>query len=213
MLQPSHSLRQLALAAVMIAAATCAAQMNSFAQLGKAVVQDASDNIFRFKAPFPLGAEALVLRPLNRKFYILACLEDRRFDQLQVSRVRQSQYVLDAEGHVWQNYPDELSFRVTATAMADMLSNLDSSEITEPADMNSFLLGIKFRLKDYRDLEMKVLPPSSIKLIGLPADLPGDERVYRVSFNTAQIPVRDRLVLEILSPSGQLLTRFHLELL
>ncbi len=213
MLQAPHSLRHLVLAAVIFAAVNCAAQANSFAQFGRLVAQDNSENILWFKTPLPLGADAFELKPLNRRFYILACMEDARFDRLQVSRVRTSPFVIDAAGKVWRNYPKELSFRVTATALAEILNNLDSDDIQENADLNGFLLGLKFRLKVYRGLEMKILPPASIKLIGMPADVPYDERVYRVSFDTVNIPVDDRLVLEILTPGGQLLSRFHLELL
>jgi len=213
MSQAPHSLRHLALVAVMIAA-TCSAsaQVNSFAQFGT-FVQSSSDNILWFTSPLPLGAEGFILHPLNRQFYLLASLENRRFDRLQVSRVRTSPFVIDAAGQIWHDYPSELNFRVTATAIQDILNNLDTSDITEPGDMNSFLLGLKFRLKVYHELHMKILPPSSVSLIGLPADVAGEERVFRVSFNTGQIPVDDRLVLEVLSPGGQLLTRFHLELL
>jgi hypothetical protein len=213
MSQAPHSFRHLALVAVMTAL-TCwsSAQVNSFAQFGR-FAQSNSDNIFWFTSPLPLGAEGFVLHPVNRHFYVLACVENRRFDRLQVSRVRTSPFVIDAAGQVWHEYPAELNFRVTATAIQDILNNLDTSDITEPGDINSFLLGLKFRLKVYHELDMRILPPTSVNLIGLPADEPGEERVFRVSFNTGQVPVDDRLVLEVLSPGGQLLTRFHLELL
>lgn len=208
-----HSLRHLALVAVM-AAVTCysSAQVNSFAQFGS-LLQSSSDNILWYTSPLPLGAEGFVLHPLNRHFYLLASLENRLFDRLEVSRVRTSPFVIDAAGQVWHDYPAELNFRVTATAIQDILNNLDTSDVTEPGDMNSFLLGLKFRLKVYHELQMTILPPSSVNLIGLPADVAGEERVFRVSFDTARIPVDDRLVLEVLSPGGQLLIRFHLELL
>jgi hypothetical protein len=213
MLQTPHHLRHLALVAAMFATAGCtSAQVNSFAQAGKFVNGDL-DNILWYRSPLPLGAEAFVLHPLGRKFYMLACLENRGFDRLEVSRVRNSPFVIDATGKVWQHYPGQLRFRVTASAIEDVFKNLDTSEITEPGDMNSFLLRLKFRLKVYHDLELTILPPTSVKLIGLPADVPGEERVYHVSFDTRQLPVDDRLVLEVLSPGGQLLTRFHLELL
>ncbi len=213
MLQAPHSLRQFVVLAVISVAIGCAAQTNSYLQFGRLVSQDSSDNILWYKTPLPMGTDAFVLQPANRRFYLLACIEDQRFNRLQVSRVRTSPFVIDAAGKVWQDYPDELSFRVTATGMAEILKNLDAYDIQEPGDLNSFLLGLKFRLKVYRDLEMRVLSPSAVKMIGMPGDVPYEERVYRVSFQTSDIPVDDRLVLEVLTPGGQLLSRFHLELL
>jgi hypothetical protein len=207
-----HSLRHLLLAAMMIAT-LCAAQTRSFVQFGKIVMQDSTNEVFWLKTPLPLGAEAYHLLPMNRNFYVLACIEDSKFDNLHVSRVRNSAFVIDSDGRSWRNYPAQVTFRVTATGMADVLSNLDSSEIKEDTDFNSFLLGLKFRLKVYHGLNMRIMQPSSQKLIGMPADLPADERVFRVSFDTHNLPVDDRLVLEVLTPGGQLLSRFHLELL
>ena len=170
------------------------------------------DQIFWMKTPVSLGADQFLLNPAGRKFFLLSCLEDRRFNHLQVSRVRNSPFVIDAAGRVWKNYPDEVTFRVTATAIDSGLLNTDTDTIDEAGDLNSFLLGLQFRLKAFRGLKMHVEKPLSIKQIGVPADVPYDERVYRVSFETGDLPVDARLVMEVLSPKGQLLSRFHLEL-
>ena len=50
-------------------------------------------------------------------------------------------------------------------------------------------------------------------MIGVPADVAYDERVYRISFSGQKIPVSDRCILEVLSPTGERLTRFHFDLL
>jgi hypothetical protein len=211
MSQAPHSLRRLAAGAIIVAA-SCSAQTNSFAQLGKFVTQE-DEQIFFLRTPMPLGAEGYHLAPANKNFYLLACVEDPQFDGLRVSRIRSDQSVVDPSGRHWKNFPAEVNFRVTATALADVLNNLDSEVVNEPGDLNGLFLGLKFRLKVYRGLEVRILPPSSLKLIGVPADVPSEERVYRVSFDTKDLPVDDRLVLEVLTPGGQLLSRFHLELL
>jgi len=161
----------------------------------------------------PLGADAFLLRPAGREFYLMSCIEDRRFDRLQVSRVRNSPFVIDASGDVWEHYPADLTFRVTATAMDPGSVKTDIDNIDEQGDMNSFLLGLRFRLKVFRGLQMQIVNPSAVHLIGMPSDVPYDERVYRVKFNAADFPVDARLVMEVLSPAGKLLSRFHLELL
>jgi hypothetical protein len=35
-----------------------------------------------------------------------------------------------------------------------------------------------------------------------------DERVYRININAGNLPITDRVVVEILSPEGKLLTHF-----
>jgi hypothetical protein len=173
---------------------------------------DSPDRVFWIKSPMPLGTNRITLQPSGQHLLLLGCLEDHRFDRLQVSRVRESPFVIDASGDVWKNYPDELTFRITATALDSSVLQADNDTISETADMNSFLLGLHFRLKSFHGLRMKVVQPSSVRLIGVPADVPYQERVYRVAFDTGDFPVDDRLVMEVLSPRGQLLTRFHLEL-
>jgi hypothetical protein len=50
-------------------------------------------------------------------------------------------------------------------------------------------------------------------MIGVPADVPYDERVYRINFALDKLPITDRCVLEVLSPTGERLTKFHFDLL
>jgi hypothetical protein len=173
---------------------------------------DNSDRVFWMKAPMPLGTNRITLRPSGQHVLLLGCLEDHRFDRLQVSRVRKSPFVIDATGDVWKNYPDALTFRITATALGSSVVQADEDTINESTDLNSFLLGLRFRLKSFHGLHVKLVQPTSVRLIGVPADVPYQERVYRVAFDTGDFPVDDRLVMEVLSPKGQLLTRFHLEL-
>lgn len=173
---------------------------------------DSPNQVFWMRTPLPLGAEQINLKPSGQHLLVLACIEDQKFDRLQVSRVRKSPFVIDAAGNVWKNYPDEVTFRVTATAMDIGAMQVDTENINESGNLNSFLLGLRFRLRSFRGLHMTELRPSSVKLIGVPADVPYQERVFRVSFETGEFPVDDRLVMEVLSPKGQLLSRFHLEL-
>ncbi|HEX6878839.1 MAG TPA: hypothetical protein VF135_00615 [Terriglobales bacterium] len=184
----------------------------SYAQKSQLPIDD-PNRIYWFKVPVSLGAEAFKIEPLGKHFFLLACLEDNSFDRLQVSRVRSSQFVIDKAGDLWQHYPRELTFRVTATAMNTEDLQADTETIQEAGDLNSFLLGLRFQLKIFRGLERTIIQPISIRMIGLPANVPGEERIYRVSFATGEFPVDARLVMEVLSPDGKLLTRFHLELL
>lgn len=186
--------------------------VTALAGLAQIPNSDNPNQVFWMRTPLPLGAEQINLKPSGQHFLLLGCVEDHRFDRLQVSRVRRSPFVIDAAGDVWTHYPDEITFRVTASAIDSGMMQVDSQNIHESGDLNSFLLGLRFRLKSFRGLQMKEVQPISVKLIGVPADVPYQERVYRVSFDTGEFLVSDRLVMEVLSPKGQLLSRFHLEL-
>jgi hypothetical protein len=174
---------------------------------------DDNNDVYWYKAPLPLGADGFMLVPAGRQFFVLSCVEDKRFNRLQVSRVRKSPFVIDASGDVWKHYPSEVTFRVTATAMDPGSLKSDIDKIEEPGDLNTFLLGLHFRLKVFEGLNMQTVKPTSIRMIGVPSDVSFDERVYRVTFDTGDFPVDARLVMEVLSPGGKLLSRFHLELL
>ena len=51
-------------------------------------------------------------------------------------------------------------------------------------------------------------------MIGVPADVPYDERVYRVNFDLPDNePVTERFVLEVIRPRGERLARLHFSLL
>jgi len=62
-------------------------------------------------------------------------------------------------------------------------------------------------------MEMSVIEPELVQMIGVPADIAFDERIYRINFNVEQLPVTERFVLEVMSPEGERLTRFHFDLL
>lgn len=212
MSQP-HSLRAGFLLAGLAIAITCNGMQNPAAPHPVQISQEDAPKVFWYKTPISLGADSFVLHPAGQKFYILASVEDKRFNHLEVSRVRTSPFVIDRAGSLWMHYPEEITFRVTASAVQDNFAELDTTDIDEGGDINSFLLGLKFRLKAYRGLDMEIREPAEIKMIGMPADVAYDERVSRVTFDTGDLPVDTRLVLEVLSPGGQLLSRFHLELL
>jgi hypothetical protein len=130
-----------------------------------------------------------------------------------VTRVHLGGTVVGPDGTQMRHYPQQLTFRVTASAIeSEMLSN-DIDSVDYPGDMNSFLLGMNFRLKIYRGLKVSVMKPERVHLIGVPADQPFEERVYKVAFDTNEIPLDARLVLEVTGPDGARLSRFHLEVL
>ncbi len=168
---------------------------------------------FRFHSPVPLGVDAIRLEEARKTVYLLASVENQSLDGLYVLREPHHGRVQRVDGNLVFNYPNSLDFRVTASAIGNDFQGVDSFPMHTKLSLNDFLLGMDFRLKVFRGLKMTVLKPTNVKLIGVPAYEPYDERVYRVSFDTPKIPVDARMVLEVFSADGQRLTRFHLEML
>ncbi|HWR35662.1 MAG TPA: hypothetical protein VN622_07315 [Clostridia bacterium] len=201
----SHLVSREALATLLSVTMLIAAAMSQAEDYSKAVLW--------YRSPLPLGAEGFELASAHRIFFVLGSAENEELDGLKITRAFKGGLVETRDGQQLQNYPATLNFRVTATALDPTMLTTDIARIDEPTDLNAMLLGLHFRLKVFRALNLEIMQPIAVQLIGVPADLPYDERIYRVSFNTGDIPVDARMALEVLSPQGELLTRFHFELL
>lgn len=177
------------------------------------VGQDDQHEAFYFHSPVPLGVDSIRLVPSKRVVYFLASAENQSFDGLQIHRDPHLGRVSRGDGSLVKNYPNALDFRVTVSALQNEFQGVDQYAINSRQPLNEFLLGLKFKLKIFRGVKMRVISPANVKLIGVPAYEPYEERIYRVSFDTPNLPVDARLVLEVYDAAGQRLTRFHLEML
>jgi hypothetical protein len=79
--------------------------------------------------------------------------------------------------------------------------------------VSDFLAGLRFSLQIFRGMEMRNVQPTRQWMIGVPADEPADERIYRVSFDLGDARPDDRIVLMVMDASGTRVTKFHLEFL
>jgi hypothetical protein len=185
----------------------------SLAQPSSLRAHDDQDEEFNFHSPVPLGLDAIHVLELKKTVYLLASAENQSLDGLHVSRVPHFASVVRTDGSEVKTYPGALDFRVTATAIPNEFIGIPEYEISSHQSINDFLLGLKFRLKIFRGLKMTEISPANVRLIGVPSYQPYDERIFRVSFDTPNLPVDARLVLEVYDSSGTRLTRFHLEIL
>jgi hypothetical protein len=174
---------------------------------------DEQHEAFYFHCPVPLGVDSVRLMPSKKVVYLLASAENQTLDGLKIYREAHLGRVSRVDGSDVASYPAQLDFRVTATSLPNDFQGVDQFAINSKQSMNAFLLGMKFKLKIFRGLKMKVVTPTNVKLIGVPSYQPYDERVYRVSFDTPDVPVDARMVLEVYDSAGTRLTRFHLEML
>ena len=168
----------------------------------------------QFHARVPLGAEKIELRP-SGELYLLATAESPVFDGWRVRRYdEQKRVLLTRAGEPVRHFPTHLRFRVTATAMRPKLLETDTYATLSLPEyrINSYLLGVRFRVLIFHDLEVTRVEPDSVQLIGMPAAVAYNERIYELSFTMPRrVPVQDHIVLEVLTPGGSRMCKFPLE--
>jgi hypothetical protein len=164
-----------------------------------------------FHATTPAGYDVLRIKPGDGIVSFLGLIECPELEGAQQVGDGTHGQIVNADGKVLKDFPEHFSFRITASLRKTVL--LDPTDAIESTDPQDLLLKLKFRLKTFHGLNARVVQPDSVQMIGVPADIPYDERVYRVSFSVKNLPVGDRCVLEILSEDGARLTKFHFDLL
>ena len=160
----------------------------------------------------PAGYEIIVLKPSKANLSLIGLIECPELEGAQRVAEGTHKRLVSADGETIKEFPERFSFRITASLRKVFLDvPVSSADVTD--DPRELLLHLKFRIRAYNGLEVREIQPQSIEMIGMPADVPYDERVYRINVNAGRLPITDRLVVEILSPQGELLTHFPFSLL
>lgn len=166
-----------------------------------------------FRAAVPLGAERIDLSS-GKTMYLLVTAESPRFEGMRALDNGSTKALLRADGSRVQFFPKHIEFRITVTAMRPDLLTIDSYGRLNlsPSEINSYLLNLGFRMLIFHGLEITRVTPESNQLIGMPADVNYDERVFQIGFDLPHaVSTDDRIVLEVLSPAGSRLCKFHLD--
>lgn len=160
----------------------------------------------------PAGYEVITLKPSGAIVAVLGLIECPEVEGARhVAEGLQSR-IVSAAGAPLAFFPRRFNFRVTATLRKTILEEASRSVATAE-DPRQFILHLGFRLMVYNALEKQVLAPQAVEQVGMPDDIAYDERVFRVTFDVGKLPITDRFVLEVSSPEGERLARFHFELL
>lgn len=160
----------------------------------------------------PAGYDVIVLKPSKATLSLIGLIECPELEGAQHVAEGSHRKLVSAEGGTIKEFPNRFSFRITASLKKVFVEGPNTS-IDLADDPQQLLLKLKFRIRAYNGLEVREIEPQSIEMIGMPADVPYDERVYRINVEGANLPITDRLVVEIFSPQGQLLTHFPFSLL
>ena len=160
----------------------------------------------------PLGSEALVLQPSHRAIQVLATAEAPQFEGWKLEGRGGNPALIDVSGKPVRELPRTITFRVTLSAR-DKIFDPNPLPVKSEKSLNDFLLDIHFQLQVFRGMEMREIRPVAARIIGIPADEPSEERIYRVSFDVGITKPDERIVLLITDGSGNRISKFHLEFL
>jgi hypothetical protein len=164
------------------------------------------------RSAMPAGYDVMLLKPSGNILSFMGLIECPELEGAKHVSTGASAKLVSASGQTIEKFPQRFSFRVTASLRKILLDGPVAS-VNFPHDPHELLLKLKFRVRDYHGLESREIVPESIEMIGMPADVPYDERVYRINMNVGNLPISDRLVIDVLSPQGERLTHFPFILL
>jgi hypothetical protein len=160
----------------------------------------------------PAGYEVVVLKPSRATLSLMGLIECPELEGAQHVSQGLSAKLVYANGATIKKFPRLFSFRITASLRKVVLDGPQES-VEVAGDPHELLLRLGFRIRVYDGLKAREIAPESVEMIGMPAYVPYDERVYRVKVNVANLPITDRFVIEIMSPQGEVLTHFIFTLL
>ena len=199
---------------VIIAIAVSCAMLPLSAQKNKAPVTSV-ERAIEYQSPFPLGIETFVLQPSRRLFKVYASAESPAFNGLKLTRGSGRPELMDGDGRQVPLFPKQIKFRVTATERVRATPSVASGDPPYPLKnqlpMDALLKSLSFRVKIFRGLHARTVEPTAVRMIGVPPDVPYNERIYEAQFNVGEVPVDEKIVLEVLTPKGERLCKFHLE--
>ncbi len=168
---------------------------------------------YEFHSVMPLGSEMILLDGYKGSVLLMATAVSPELDGWHRVNQGGSRFLYAGDGRRVYTYPGRVRFRVTASALDRVPVNYDPLAVKSPTPLNDLLLGLQFRIKIFHGLHVREVAPADIHMIGVPADISYKERIFRISFQLPSVPVQDRMVLEVLSPQGERLARFHFELM
>jgi hypothetical protein len=155
----------------------------------------------------PAGYDVMVLMPSKAVLSLIGLIECPELEGAQHVAEGSHKRLISSEGETIKEFPQRFSFRITASLRKVFLEEPKIS-VDVVDDPQQLLLKLKFRIRAYNGLDVREIQPQSIEMIGMPADVPYDERVYRINIDAGNLPITDRLVVEIFSPQDKLLTHF-----
>jgi hypothetical protein len=177
-----------------------------------ATLAGAQQQVQRFTPLEHLDNDTVKLLPSGEPLTFLATWISPELAKYERVRTASGIYIRDGEGQRLTKYPEKMTLRITI-GNKTMLDDRKPMELNTNMSAEELARNVHFRLKIYDGLEYRVVEPESVENIGVPKDVPYNERIYMVDFALKNVPIDRRLLIEVLDPLDQRVARFSLSLL
>ena len=168
---------------------------------------------FVFRHHTPMGGDSLILMPSKKRVQLLATLESKELEGVRQIRYGQDEFLRGPDGGPFRFYPQELKFRFSIGQKVTFLEK-NPSPIETKDTPDEFQSNLRFQLKLFDGLKAEVLEPAEAKMIGVPKNIPYEERIYSVTFKLPrEVPAHERLKLEVYDRNGTQIAKFQVQLL
>ena len=168
-----------------------------------------------YRSLIPLGSEVFAYSHKNERatFYVMASANNREFDGQGLYVDGDRKILKLANGDPVQHYPHELHFRVSVSERAGF-APVDPPVPVEfhETPFGEFISSLKFEMRIFHALKLRIVRPTKVTQIGMPLDVPSNERIYDVCFDLGEVPISDRIVVHVLTANGDRLAKFNFDL-
>jgi hypothetical protein len=166
----------------------------------------------RFTPLEHLDNDTVKLQPSGEPLTFLATWISPELAKYEKVRTAKGVYIRDANGQRLTRYPEKMTLRITI-GNKTLLDDKKALELDSNMSAEELARNVHFRLKVYDGLEYRLIEPESVKNIGVPKDVPYNERIYLIEFALKNVPIERRLTIEVLDPLDQRVARFGISLL
>jgi len=171
--------------------------------------QTIGDLGYKFQRWTPLGTEAILLKPSGQYLFMFLSLESQFLDGATKTMQGKAAVLREANGARLETFPREISFRFSIGTRTQLDAN-DPQVAETKLDAADLRDHLRFQLMIFDGLKATVLEPKEVQMLGVPLDVPYNERIYKVTFGLPDVSVQRRMKLLILDPQGNRLTNFQL---
>jgi hypothetical protein len=182
---------------------------------GKPGAPAAPRPLHRYHSSIPLGSEVFTYEheSTHQIFYVMASAQDREFEGQEIWLDGDRHVLKTSGGKLVENYPRHVRFRVSVCERdSSYLIDAPIPIATHANTFDEFISGLKFEMVVFHALTYRTVQPAKVTHIGIPLDVPSNERIYEVSFDVGDVPITDRIVMHVLTDQGERLAKFNVDL-
>src|SRR5262245_35879334 len=166
----------------------------------------------RYTATMPLDNELIELMPGGKKLSMMVTWDCAEIEGWELVTMEDKKMVRDAEGREVKFYPEHMRFRFTIGSKT-IIEGRSPLPYDTALRLDELSTCLSFKLKRFHETEATDFYPVSQELIGVPEEMPYNERIYSIDFVIPKVPLEDRFALEVLDPSGNRVAKFPVFLL